>query len=304
MPGFKDSILKWKDRKYRPRFVSILVFLAIMCTTFYLCVINGAPNLIMFLVVVIACWGVIVLFLARHLLIGLVMMVVGGLFGYFCDLWGVGNGLWLYSPSSITLLVLNGGNLTSGGFPVEIVLSYFFAAMWLTQILESVFDVQTEDIIKQYDAGAKFITKPTHLLPALAVAVFSTIIIIIEPLYWEALGYFSIGIFLISLVPGNKKSIPIIFGILMGFIGLFFELFCSGQVVPGALIWTYQQPAWDAFVIPSPRISGAPISAVYAYFGVGAALASMYLLLLRWPAFRKTFILISWKRKLNNSTDK
>ncbi len=287
MSGFKDSLLKWKDRKYRSRFLSILVFLVIMCTTFYLCVVNGAPNLIVFLVVVIACWGFIVLFLARHVLIGFVMMIAGGFFGYFCDLWGVGNGLWLYHADTISMLVLNGGNLTNGGFPVEIVLSYFFAAMWLTQILESVFDVETEEIVKSYDAGAKFIAKTSHLIPALAVAVISAIIIIIEPLYWEAMGYFSIGVFLLSLVPGNKKSIPLIFGILMGFTGLFFELFCSGQVVPGAVIWTYQQPAWDAFTIPSPRILGAPISAVYAYFGVGAALASIYLLLLKFPAFRR-----------------
>ena len=296
MYQFKETITKWRERKYLIDISVMLIFLIIMCTTFYLCVRDGRPNLTVFLIVVICCFTAITLFIAKHIYIGLVMMVVGGLLGFFCDLWGVGNNLWLYNENTISLYVLNGGDLTNGGFPIEIVASYFFASMWLMQIIETLFDKEIEELIEEYDNGAKFISSYKQMIPAIIVIIISTIIIIIEPLYWESMGYFSIGVILLSLVPGNKKIIPIIFGVIIGLFGLFFELFCSGKIIPGAIIWTYQQSEWDKFIIPSPRIDGSPISAIYAYFGVGATLASTFLLLLRIPAFRKEISIIPIKR--------
>lgn len=281
-----DSLLKWKDKKYRPRFASLFAFLFIMCAAFYLCAAGGAPNLPAFLAVVVACWLFIVIFLVRRPLAGLVMMVAGGMFGYFCDLWGVSSGLWAYNTNTVSMLVLNGGDLARGGFPIEIVLSYVFAAMWFTYILESLFDVETNDMASAYEAGAAPV-KIKSFIPVAVIASFSALVIAIEPLHLEALGYFTAGVFLMSFIPGRMKSVPLVFGIVTGIAGTFFELFCTGHVVPGALIWTYQQPVWDALRIPSPMFSGVPISALYAYFGVGAALSSIYLLLLRWQVFRK-----------------
>ena len=297
MEQFKETILKLKERKYLIDLAIMLIILTVMCTAFYISVTNGSPNLTAFLTVVIICCVVITLFLAKHIYIGLVIMVVACLLGYFCDLWGVSNGLWLYNVDTITLFVLNGNNMTDGGFPIEIVAAYFFAGMWLMQIIESLFDREIEELIEEYDKGAKFINSTKQMIPAMIVIVISTIIIIIEPLYWESMGYFSIGVFMLSLVPGNKKVIPILFGVLVGFGGLFFELFCSGKIFPNAMIWTYQQDAWNAFIIPSPRIEGAPISAVYAYFGTGAILASTFLILLKFPVFRKEITIITLKKK-------
>ncbi|MHA1149408.1 MAG: hypothetical protein ACTSR8_14320 [Promethearchaeota archaeon] len=296
MYQLKESILKFKERKYFINILIMLSFLTVMCTAFYISVTNGRPNLTLFLIVVIGCFTVITLFLARHLYIGLVIMIVALLLGYFCDLWGVGNNLWLYEKDTITLYILNGGDLTNGGFPIEIVAAYFFAGMWLMQIIESLFDKEIEELIEEYNNGAKLINSPKQMIPAIIVIIISTIIIIIEPLYWESLGYFSIGVFMISLVPSNKKIIPIIFGVFVGLGGFFFELFCSGQIFPEAVIWTYQQAEWEKFAIPSPLYKGSPISAIYAYFGVGAILASTFLLLLKFPVFRKEITIITIKK--------
>lgn len=292
-----EIITKWKDKKYLLDFLVLFTFLITMLTTFLLCVVNGQPNLIAFLIVVIACFSVITIFLAKHIYVGLVMMVIGGLFGFFTDFWGVGNNLWLYNENSITLWVMNGGDLNNGGFPFEIVASYFFASMWIMQVIESLFDTEIADLTQKFAGGEKLVRSYKQFVPTVALLIISIIVIIIEPMYWQPLIYFTIGIFTMSLVPGNKKIISIIFGLIMGFSGFFFELFCSGQILPNALIWTYQQPSWDAFVIPSPRILGAPISAVYAYFGVGSALASSFLILLRIPLFRKEISILSTFKK-------
>ncbi|MHA1149412.1 MAG: hypothetical protein ACTSR8_14340 [Promethearchaeota archaeon] len=282
----KDPIiLKGKQKLILIPFAIIL--LIIITATFSLVIVDGKVNLIMFFILISIYFLIVLLFLARHIYIGIVMMFAGGLFGYFCDLWGVGNNLWLYNKNTDSFYIMNGRDLTNGGFPIEIVASYFFAALFLMNLMEFLFEAETEELIQEYDSGIKLIKSNKQMIPALIVITISTVIIIIEPLYWESMGYFSIGVFMISLVPGNKKLIPILFGIGMGFTGLFLELFCSGKIIPGVEIWTYQQTEWDAFVIPSPRILGAPISALYAYFGVGATLASIYLLLLKIPIFRK-----------------
>lgn len=288
------------EGKKRLLLIPICIFLFIMIATiFSLSIINGKVILGVFFLITFAYFLVVLLFLARHIYIGLVMMVVGGLFGYFCDLWGVGNNLWLYNENTMSFLILNGGDITNGGFPFEIVASYFFASMFIMYLLEFLFEGPTDKLIKEYEKGAKLIKNYKQMLPAIVVVIISTIVIIIEPLYWESMGYFSIGVVALSLVPGNKKMIPIIFGIIMGLMGLFLELFCSGKIIPEVELWTYQQPEWDAFIIPSPRIDGAPISALYAYFGVGASLASTYLLLLKIPAFRKETPILPIFRRLS-----
>ncbi len=265
----------------------LIMLLVLISATFALIVVNGTVNLITFFILVVIYFSVILLFFAQHVYAGLVMMIVGGFFGYFCDLWGVGNNLWLYNKNTISMWIMNGGDITHGGFPFEIVASYFFASMFLMTIIEFLFEKEIGELVKDYENGVKNVKSYKQMVPALIVVIVSTVIIVIEPLYWESLGYFSIGVVTLSLVPGKKKSIPIIFGIIIGVVGLFLELFCSGKIMPNAVIWTYQQAEWDAFKIPSPRVSGAPISALYAYFGVGATLASVFLLLLKFPAFRK-----------------
>ena len=256
----------------------MFVFLAIMVIMFYFSVTGGTPNLIPFILVVIISFSIITIFLANHIYIGFVMMIIGGIFGFLTDFWGTSTNVFQYKPGTITLVVLLSGKLGAGGVPFEIVASYFFASMWLMQIIESIFDQEVEELIQYYQKGGKFMTSNLQSIPALIVIIISIIMVSLNPILIQPWGYFSIGVILTSFVPGNKKVIPIIFGILVGFVGLFFELFCTGEILPNAVIWTYENPDWGSDIL---------YRALIAYGGVGASLASAFFLLLRIPFFRK-----------------
>jgi len=279
-----DTFVKFKDdKKYLMDFFLTTIFLLAMVSTFYFSVaMSGRPNLVLFIIVVLICFSIITLFLARHLLIGLVMMIIGGLFGFFTDFWGTGTQVFLYREDIITFTWLLRGITT--GVPIEIVASYFFASMWLMQIIESIFDQEIEELIQEYDDGKKLINNYKQFIPFLIVIVIFIIMVTIKPILIQPWGYFSIGVFLTTLVPGNKKIIPIIFGGVVGFVGLFFELFCTGEIVPEAVIWTYSNPDWG---------SDITYRAIIAYSGVGASLASIFLILIKYPIFRKEFSIIS-----------
>ncbi len=286
MEQLKKTVLKWKNRTYLINFLITFAFLTVMIASFYFCVIGGKPNLIAFIIVVIICFTIITLFLARHIYAGIIMMLVAGIFGFITDFWGTGNKVFIYRQDIITFYWLLKG-ITEGGVPIEIVASYFFSAMWLMQIIESIFDEEIDELIEEYDKGIKFINNFKQLIPALIVIIISIIMIAINPILIQPWGYFSIGVLLTSLVPGNKKIIPIIFGTLVGLTGLFFELFCSGEIFPEAIIWTYNNPDWSF---------DTTYRALIAYGGVGASLASIFLLLLRYPTFRKEIKIIRFRK--------
>ncbi len=288
MIQLKNSIFKWKEKKYIFDFATTIFFLTIMCLSFYLCVYSGAPNLIAFILVVIGCFTVITLFLAKHVYIGLIMMVIGGIFGLLTDLWGVSTRLFLYRPETITLGFIRIGNSSERIIPVEIVLSYFFASMWLMQILESIFDQEAGELTKLYNEGEKLIKSFKQMIPAIVIIIISLIIIVMDFSYLQSFGYFSIGVFLVSLVPGSKKIIPILFGIIMSAAGLFFELFCSGEIIPEIVIWTYPNPDWSF---------KSTFIALIAYGGVGASLASVFLIMLKFPTFQKEISIITIRKR-------
>ena len=89
------------------------------------------------------------------------------------------------------------------------------------------------------------------------------------------------------LVPGAKKIIPISFGIVVGFVGLLFELFCTGSIIPDTFIWSYTNQDWS---------SDITYRALIAYGGGGAAISSAFLILLKYPIFRKEISIISLKK--------
>jgi hypothetical protein len=288
MEQFKDTVFKLKKKKYIKDVVITLIFLTVMVSSFYFSVVGGAPNLIFFIIMVIFCFTIITLFLARHIYIGLVMMVYGGMFGFFTDFWGTGNNVFQYVPGTNTFIVLLSGELGNGGVPFEIVASYFFASMWLTQIIESLFDKEIEELIDEYDNGIKLIKSYKQMLPVIIVIIISVIMVSINPVLIQPWTYFSIGVFLTCLVPGTKKIIPILFGITVGLAGLFFELFCSGEIFPNVIVWTYNEPDWSF---------EHTYRAIIAYAGGGAGLASIFLILLRIPLFRREITIISIRKR-------
>ncbi len=287
MEQFKETVFKLKEKKYIKDLIITAVFLAIMLVSFYFSVVGGAPNLIPFIIMVILCFTVITLFLARHIYIGLIMMVAGGMFGFFTDFWGTSLNVFQYIPETTTFVVLLSGELGNGGVPFEIVASYFFASMWLTQIAESLFDREIEELIEYYDSGEKLIKGYKQMLPAVIVVIISIIMVSIRPILIQPWTYFSIGVFMTCLVPGTKKLIPILFGLMVGFAGFFFELFCSGEIFPDVVIWTYPNPDWSF---------EHTYRALIAYGGFGAALSNLVLVLVKYPIFRKEITLIKIKK--------
>lgn len=292
MQTLKDSIVKLKETKYIIDFLITFTFSAIMLGSFCFSVRGGTPNLIPFIIMVILCFTIITLFLARHIYIGLLMMIVGGTFGFFTDFWGTSTNVFQYIPETTTLIVLLSGELGNGGVPFEIVASYFFASMWLVQIVESLFDREIEELIEQYDIGIKLVNGYKQMIPAMIVILVSAIMVINRPILIQPWTYLSIGVVLTSLVPGEKRTIPISFGLIVGLAGLFFELFCSGEILPDVVIWTYQNPDWSF---------EHTYRAVIAYGGFGASLASLVLILVKYPTFRrlergqKPFGIGSWR---------
>lgn len=286
MEPIRNTFIKWKDKKYWTDFLITFIFLTIMISMFYFSVSGGSPNLILFIIAVIICFVIITLFLARHVFIGLAMMFIGGFFGFFTDFWGTSTDVFQYKPGTTTLVVLLSGELGNGGVPFEIVASYFFASMWLMQIIESIFDQEIEDLNHYYDKNPKLLHSYKQMLPALIIIIIAIIMVIMKPILIQPWGYFSVGVILTCLVPGNKKIIPIIFGAIVGITGLFFELFCSGEIFPETIIWTYSNPDWGSDIL---------YRAIIAYSGVGMSLASVLLLLLKHPFFRKEIAIIKVK---------
>ena len=130
-------------------------------------------------------------------------MIVGGLFGFFTDFWGTNNNVFIYDQDSITLMWLWLKGINQDGVPVEIVLSYFLASMWLTLIIESLFDAEISELIEEYDSGVKNIKSYKQMIPALIVIMISIIVVISNPLVIQPWTYFSIGVVFFYLVSGD-----------------------------------------------------------------------------------------------------
>ncbi|MHA1730750.1 MAG: hypothetical protein ACTSU5_02350 [Promethearchaeota archaeon] len=78
------------------------------------------------------------------------------------------------------------------------------------------------------------------------------------------------------------------FGVIIGVTGLFFDLFCSGEIVPGVVVWKYSNPDWSFDTTYRP---------IVARGSVGASLTSTFLLLHRIPAFRGELSIASLMKK-------
>lgn len=283
-----ETLTKWKEKKYLIDFLFIIAFMITMVSMFYISISGGAtPNLIPFIIAVIICFTIITLFLAKHLFCGFVMMICGGMFGFLTDFWGTGTDVFQYVPGTITFVVLLSGELGNGGVPFEIVASYFFASMWLMQIIESIFDKEIEELVQEYDSGVKIFRDVKQFIPFFIFFIIAIIMVSLQPVLIQPWGYFCIGVFLVCLVPGKKKIIPIIFGAIVGLTGLFFELYCSGEIFPETVIWTYSNPDWGSDIL---------YRAIIAYGGVGASLASVFLILIKFPIFRTEITLIKLNR--------
>lgn len=262
---------RWTRSPYTLRIGSVMFFFIVMAASFYQGATSG-PDMRAFLIVVIACFGVITLFLARHVFMGMLLMGVAGGLGWLTDIWGVTNELWTYHGNENSFLELH-ANAPSGGVPIEIVLAYFFSAMWLTQVLESLFDEEHEWMHAFHDASKKLSLGPAELKWGAAITGMSAVIVVLDPLYIQPLTTFNIGAWLTLLVPRNVRQTSLVFGLVMAVAGLFFEMLCTGKLFPDVAIWTYSESGHD--------LPGWMAGVFLGYAGSGALVASAQLLLLK-----------------------
>jgi hypothetical protein len=262
---------RWTRTPYTLRIGSVLFFFVIMAASFYQGATAG-PDMRAFLIVVIACVLVITLFLARHVFMGLLLMGVAGSLGWLTDIWGVTNELWTYHGNENSFLELH-ASAASGGVPIEIVLAYFFSAIWLVQVLESLFDQEHDWMHAFHAAGKKLGLGGRERVMGAAVTSVSVVIVAIDGLYLQPLITFNIGTWLTLFVPSAVRHTSVVFGLIMAISGLFFEMLCTGKLIPDVAIWTYSEMGHD---LPLWMIG-----VFLGYAGSGAIVASAQLMLLR-----------------------
>ena len=271
-------IERWRVAPYLQRLAAVAGFYLVMSVAFYTAAING-PDLRSFIVVVLVCFSVITLFLVRHIYIGLLMMMVAGSMGWLTDIWGVTNNLWNYHGNENSFFELH-PDAVGGGVPIEIVLAYFCSAMWLTQIIESLFDVELDRTKEHYLSGESIGMLSTERLILLGSLLLSMLIGVLDPLYTQPLVTFNVGLAVALMTPRGVRNVAVVFGVATGFGGLFFEMFCTGQLSPDIAIWSYTDGGHDPM--------RWTIGVLMGYSGSGALLAGAYLLLLKSPLFRTT----------------
>jgi hypothetical protein len=155
--------------------------------------------------------------------------------------------------------------------------------MWLMQIIESLFDVEVESLERRYAAGLRFSIDRGGLAIMAGLALVTVIVIVIDSSLWQPPLYASLGILLALLLPADVRFVPIIFGVATAIGGCFFELFCTGQIHAGVVLWTY--------IDPTHSLLRLGVSAFLGYFGTGAVLAGVCLLGLKAPLLARQRIL-------------
>jgi hypothetical protein len=262
---------RWSSPSYRYRLGSVVFFFLVMAASFYQGAMAG-PDMRAFLIVVVACFLVITLFLARHVFMGLLLMGVAGGLGWLTDIWGVSNELWTYHGNENSFLELHAG-APSGGVPIEIILAYFFSAMWLMQVLESLFDEEHDWMHAFHDAGKKLGLGRQEWMMGASITMVSILVVMADPLYLQPLITFNIGTWLTLFVPSSVRHTSLVFGLVMAVSGLFFEMLCTGKLFPDVAIWTYSETGHD----PLRWMLGVFLG----YAGSGAIVASAQLMLLK-----------------------
>lgn len=262
---------RWSSQPYRFRLGILVLFFLVMAASFYQGAMAG-PDMRVFLIVVVACFLVITLFLARHVFMGLLLMGVAGGLGWLADIWGVTNGYWTYHGTQYSFLVLH-PEAAAGGVPVEIVLAYFFSAMWMTQVLESLFDEEHDWMHTFHASGKKLALSGGAVRIGVSISVAAGFVIAVDPLFLQPLVLVVLGVWMTLLLPAPVRNTAVAFGLIMGTAGLFFEMLCTGKLIPDLAIWTYAGDGHDSL----PWLIGV----LLGYAGAGAIIASAQLVLLK-----------------------
>ena len=228
--------------------------------------------------------------------------LVAGFIGAATEQWGCAQGLWNWVDPAFhagdlptrSLWMIGGA---PRGFPVEVVVAYAGAGLWMSSISCVVLKKEHADCaaITRCDAGVAAggggssggggeggVESKTSTLLWVCTTLPLLALIICEPAYLQSAILLSTGISLLLLLPTfSARAATMGWGLLVGCAGFFFEVFATGGVLPDFAVWRYNPNVQHAVVargmwqVPVPYFRTAPLYAFPAYVGTGLIIFSL-----------------------------
>jgi hypothetical protein len=232
-----------------------------------------------------------------------VIGLTAGFVGAMTEHWGCSQGLWNWVDPSFnpldqptkSLWMIDGA---PKGYPVEVVVAYAGAGFWMNSISLHVLAPEHTDMVERNVFNRRrrsccsvlrqhfsvFLTEYAVLRHLFAVKVaILTLMIMFEPAFLQAALLMLVGVFSTVLLPSNRiKLATVWWGLVVGFCGLFFEIYATGGLFQEFAVWRYDRQKQAAvvqegsFKVNVPFVMGtAPLSAFPAYVGTGLIIFSM-----------------------------
>ncbi len=212
--------------------------------------------------------------------ISLITGMVGGVVGFFTEFWGCSATVWNWELPITTLWMIFGD---AKGFPIEVVIAYFAAGVWIAKTAHVLFKPSTDYTVKFYEASGLQDTLKVRAILAIVLPIPEIAILLIEPMWTQAMTLTAFGIIIVCFLPKEALKWVIPIGIFMGGVGFFFENFATGGFGADWAVWRYDLSLYATLRVPNPVVGVAPISAFFAYMGVGLVLFGLSFLWLKIP---------------------
>ncbi len=214
--------------------------------------------------------------------ISLITGIVGGAVGFFSEFWGCTQHVWNWKLPITTIWMIFGD---ANGFPVEVVIAYFAAGFWIAKTAHALFKPSTDYTIKFYEARGLQDTVKVRAIMAIVLPIPEIMILLIEPMWTQAMVLTAVGIVIVCFLPNETLKWVLAIGVFMGGVGFFFENFATGGFSADLVVWKYDLSLYAMLRVPNPIVGVAPISAFFAYMGVGLVLFGLSFLLLKRRGF-------------------
>ena len=142
----------------------------------------------------------------------------------------------------------------------------------MTQVMESLFDEEHAWMHTYYESGKTPSLGRKELRMGAGISVSAGVIMALDPLFLQPLVLVVLGVWMTLLLPAAVRHTAGTLGLIMGTAGLFFEMLCTGKLIPDLAIWTYADDGHDFL----PWLIGV----LLGYAGAGAIIAGVQLLFL------------------------
>ena len=258
------------DQEHRSSLIELVVILSMTSILFYLL----ETNMMVFGFFVYAGLFWIVRDVSNTKL-AIVTGLVGGLVGFLTEYWGCGQHYWSWVVPCQSLWMING---MEDGFPVEVVVAYAGSGFWITKLSLKLFAEEHRDTALFYANRGYLTSFYARLTTLFLIVVTGITVLCIEPVFIQSSLLLTAGLSVFTLLSRSAQKIVGSFAIVVGLVGFFFENFATG-FFPAFAVWRYNHAAHTGLAIPDPIIGVAPITAFFAYVGVGLLLFGLSFLL-------------------------